>query len=145
MRKKSVASHVMKRDNVFYYVRNVSKDLINHYSVKRLCFSLNTKYESSANRSSRLITQRLDDYWYGIRFSKLDVPVNNLVAAKQNNTEVASKVVDALELYKRLKGRDRDKVFLAPELIYSSKCSWISFFICLPFIQVIRIYFVFIG
>ena len=135
----------MKRDTVFYYVRHVPKDLIDHYSVKRLCFSLKTKCESSANRSSRSITQRLDDYWYGVRFSKLDVPVNNLIVLKQNNTEVSSKLVNALELYLRLKGRDRDKVFLAPELIYSSKCSWISFFICLPFIQVIRIFFVFIG
>ena len=83
MRKKSVASHVMKRDNVFYYVRHVSKDLIDHCNVKRLCFSLKTKYESSANRSSRSITQRLDDYWYGIQLSKLDVPVNNLIALKQ--------------------------------------------------------------
>ena len=101
----------MKRDNVFYYVRHVPKDLIDHYSVKRLCFSLKTKCESLANRSSRSITQRLDDYWYGVRFSKLDVPINNLIASKQINTEVSSKVVDALELYLRLKGRDRDKVF----------------------------------
>ena len=81
----------------FYYVRHVSKDLIDHCSVKRLCFSLKTKYESLANRSSWSITQQLDDYWYGIRFSKLDVPVNNLIALKQNNTEVSSKLVDALE------------------------------------------------
>ena len=101
----------MKRDNVFYYVRHIPKDLIDHYSVKRLCFSLKTKCESLANRSSRSITQRLDDYWYGVRFSKLDVPVNNLIALKQNNTEVSRNVVDALELYLRLKGRDRDKVF----------------------------------
>ena len=92
-----MVSHVMKRDNVFYYVRHVPKDLIDHYSVQRLCFSLKTKCESSANRSSRSITQRLDDYWYGVRFSKLDVPINNLIVAKQNNTEVFSKVVDALE------------------------------------------------
>ena len=81
MRKKSVATHVMKRDNVFYYVRYVPKDLIDHNSVKRLCFSLKTKYESLANRSSRSISQWLDDYWYGVRFSKLDVPVNNLMAS----------------------------------------------------------------
>ena len=111
MRKKSVASHVMKRDNVFYYVRHLPKDLIDHYSVKRLCFSLKTKCVSLANRSSRSITQRLDDYWYGVRFSKLNVPVNNLMASKQIKSEVSSKVVDALELYLRLKGRDRDEVF----------------------------------
>ncbi len=114
MRKKSVAIHVMKRDNVFYYVRHVPKDLIDHYSVKRLCFSLKTKCESLANHSSRSITQRLDDYWYGVRFSKLDIPMNNLIASKQINTEVSSKVVsskvfDALELYLRLKGRICDK------------------------------------
>ena len=111
MRKKIVASHVMKRDNVFYYVRHVPKDLIDHYSVKRLCFILKTQSESSANRPSRSITQRLNDYWYGVRFSKMDVPVNNLMASKQINSEVSSKVVDALELYLRLKGRDRDEVF----------------------------------
>ena len=31
---KSVESHVMKRDNVFYYVRHIPKDLIDHYNVK---------------------------------------------------------------------------------------------------------------
>ena len=101
----------MKRDTIFYYVRHVPKDLIDHYSVKRLCFILKTQIESSANRSSRSITQRLNDYWYGVRFSKMDVPVNNLMASKQINSEVSSKVVDALELYLRLKGRDRDEVF----------------------------------
>ena len=101
----------MKRDNVFYYVRHLPKDLIGHYNVKRLCFSLKTKCVSLANRSSRSITQGLDDYWYGVRFSKLNVPVNNLMASKQIKSEVSSKVVDALELYLRLKGRDRDEVF----------------------------------
>ena len=77
MRKKSVESHVIKRDNVFYYVRHIPKDLIDHYSVKRLCFSLKTKCESLSNRSSRSITQRLDDYWFGIRLKNMDVPAIN--------------------------------------------------------------------
>ena len=76
-----MATHVMKRDNVFYYVRHVPKDLIDHYSVQRLCFSLKTKCESLANRSSRSITQRLDDYWYGVRFAKLDVPISNSISS----------------------------------------------------------------
>ena len=101
----------MKRDNVFYYVRHVPKDLIDHYSVQRLCFSLKTKCESSANRSSRSISQRLDDYWYGVRFTKLDVPIRNSISSNQIDTQVSIKVLDALELYLRLKGRDRDKVF----------------------------------
>ena len=78
-----MVSQVMKRENVFYYVRPVPKDLIDHYSVKRLCFSLKTKCESLANRSSRSITQRLNDYWYGVRFAKLDVPISNSISSNQ--------------------------------------------------------------
>ena len=42
MRKKLVAEHVMKRYDMFYYVRHIPIDLADHYSVKRLCFSLKT-------------------------------------------------------------------------------------------------------
>ena len=36
------------------------------YSVQRLCFSLKTNSDSTAIRYSKSITQRLDDYWFGI-------------------------------------------------------------------------------
>ena len=39
MRNKYTTIHVMKRDEMFYYVRHIPYDLINIYSVKRLCFS----------------------------------------------------------------------------------------------------------
>ena len=46
MRKKSVASHVIKRVNVFYYVRHVPKDLIDHYNLpfKNLIYLCFQKY-----------------------------------------------------------------------------------------------------
>ena len=111
MRNKYATIHVMKRDEMFYYVRHIPNDLNNIYSVKRLCFSLKTKSYSTAIRFAKSVLQRLDDYWYGVRFNKLDVPINNLITTKQNNTEAFSKVVDALEFYLRLKGIGRDKVF----------------------------------
>ena len=43
MRNKYVAEHVMRRYDMFYYVRHIPTDLANHYSVKRLCFRLTTK------------------------------------------------------------------------------------------------------
>ena len=42
MRSKYVGEHVMKRDDMFYYVRHSRRDLCEHYRVKRLCFSLET-------------------------------------------------------------------------------------------------------
>ena len=72
MRKKYVAEHVMKRDDMFYYVRHIPTDLANHYSVKRLCFSLKTKSLGYAIRASKSVSQRLEDYWFGIRFKRMD-------------------------------------------------------------------------
>ena len=43
MRKKSVATHVMKRDNIFYYVRHVPKDLIDHYNLKKIVLQFENK------------------------------------------------------------------------------------------------------
>ncbi len=59
----------MKRDNQFYYVRHIPSDLTHYYSVQRICFSLKTKSDSTAVRFSKSITQRLDDYWFGIKLA----------------------------------------------------------------------------
>ena len=64
----------MKRDGKYYYVRHIPKDLTQHYSIQRLCFSLKTNSDSIAIRYSKSITQRLDDYWFGIRLKNMDVP-----------------------------------------------------------------------
>ena len=74
MRNKCVTNHVMKRDNKYYYVRHIPNDLTQHYSVQRLCFSLKTNSGCIAVRFSKSITQRLDDYWFGIRLKNMDVP-----------------------------------------------------------------------
>ena len=74
MRNKFVANHVMKRDGKYYYVRHIPKDLTQHYSIQRLCFSLKTNSDSTAIRYSKSITQRLDDYWFGVRLKNMDVP-----------------------------------------------------------------------
>ena len=69
----------MKRDNQFYYVRHIPSDLTHHYSVQRICFSLKTKSDSTAVRFSKSITQRLDDYWFGMRLKNMNVPAGDKI------------------------------------------------------------------
>ena len=112
MRNKCEANHVLYRDGVYYYVRRVPYDLTFHYDVKRLCFSLKTKSASAAVRASKSINQRLEDYWLGIRLQNMDIPAIQVVRGSndlQNNTIHLSK---ACELYLRLKGVGKDKVFI---------------------------------
>ena len=111
MRNKCVANHVMKRDNKYYYVRHIPKDLTHHYTIQRLCFSLKTNSDSIAIRFSKSITQRLDDYWFGIRLKNMDVPSVDKVRLDNAINDDTPKISEALELYLRLKGVGKDKVF----------------------------------
>ena len=111
MRNKCVANHVMKRDNKYYYVRHIPKDLTHHYTFIRLCFSLKTNSDSIAIRFSKSITQRLDDYWFGIRLKNMDVPSVDKVKLDNIINDDTPKISEALELYLKLKGIEKDKVF----------------------------------
>ena len=111
MRNKYVAEHVMKRDDMFYYVRHIPKDLANHYSVKRLCFSLKTKSLGYALRVSKSVSQRLEDYWFGIRFKRMDIPAIKSIQTEDVSEDGSPTILDALALYLKLKGQGKDKVF----------------------------------
>ena len=110
MRNKYAASHLLFRDGVYYYLRRVPLDLAEHYNVKRLCFSLRTKSYKSAVHASKSVTQRLEDYWLGLRLQNMDIPALELV--KTDDVSNTSCVLsEARELYLRLKAGGKDKVF----------------------------------
>jgi integrase len=112
MRNKCEANHVLYRDGVYYYVRRVPHDLTSHYDVKRLCFSLKTKSASAAVRASKSINQRLEDYWLGLRLQNMDIPAIQVVRNNDNQQDNTIHLSEACELYLRLKGVGKDKVFI---------------------------------
>ena len=112
MRKKYVPEHMMIRDGVYYYVRHIPYDLASVYSVKRLCFSLKTKLLKAAIRTSMSVSQRLEDYWLGLRLQNIDIPAIQVVRANDEADNTALCLTEACELYLRLKGVGKDKVFI---------------------------------
>ena len=112
MRNKCEANHVLYRDGVYYYVRRVPYDLTSHYDVKRLCFSLKTKSASAAIRASKSINQRLEDYWLGLRLQNMDIPAIQVVKSSDTHVNDTLRLSEACELYLRLKGVGKDKVFI---------------------------------
>ena len=104
--------YLQSKDGIFYFVRRVPVDVQPYYSSKRISFSLKTRSLTRAIRACNSILQRLEDYWLGLRLQNLDVPAIHLI-----RSGVASKVADtpklsdALELYLKLKGIGKDKVF----------------------------------
>ena len=65
-----------------------------------------------AYRSARSITQRLDDYWLGLRLQKIDIPAINLLRTGSNPNSNDYMLTHALDLYLKLKGIDKDKTFI---------------------------------
>ena len=111
MRNKYVANHLLNRDGNYYFVRRVPNDLKNLYAVKRLCFSLKTKSYSSAIRMIKSVSQRLEDYWFGFRLQNMNVPAMHLIKTDSDNDN-GPNIIDALQLYLKLKGVNKNKTFL---------------------------------
>ena len=107
---KSDASYVSCRAGVYYYTRRVPYDVRQHYASHRLSFSLRTKSNAGALRAAQSVTQRLEDYWLGLRLQDMDIPAIHLV--KANHVDDSSPLMlDAVENYLRIKGND-DRIFV---------------------------------
>jgi hypothetical protein len=92
------------QDGVFYYIRRVPNDVRQHYAFSRISFSLRTKSLRSAARAASSVTQRLEDYWLGLRLQQMDIPAIHLVKA-DDVEDNSSLLLDAVEMYINTKGK----------------------------------------
>jgi len=108
-----VAHYLWLKGDTYYFNRRVPKDMQGHYKASRIVICLKTTRKDSAVRSARSIAQRLEDYWLSLRLSKLDIPALHLVRDRPLSPSQSScmHLTEALELYLRLKGVGKDKVF----------------------------------
>ena len=106
----NASQYVSNRGGIFYYVRRVPYDVRQHYASSRISFSLRTKSLRSAARAASSVTQRLEDYWLGLRLQQMDIPAIHLV--KSDDVEESSPLLlDAVEMYLSIKGKT-DKTFI---------------------------------
>ncbi len=104
--------HIHVRNGIYYFVRRVPSDLLEHYQAPRISLSLKTKSASTAHRAARSISQRLEDYWLGLRLQKIDVPALHLLHVPEVHEGTDGCLLSqALDLYLTLKGKARDKTF----------------------------------
>jgi hypothetical protein len=106
----NASQYVSNRDGVFYYIRRIPYDVRQHYASSRISFSLRTKSLRTAARAASSVTQRLEDYWLGLRLQQMDIPAIQLVKADdvEDNSPL---LLDAVEMYLNTKGKT-DKTFI---------------------------------
>ena len=97
------------KDNIFYFSRSVPVDLRCFYSKPRIVQSLRTKSSVRANKASKLLSHKLDEYWLNLRIKTTEVPAAHLLINK--GVDALPSIEDALELYLSIKGLGRQKLF----------------------------------
>ena len=106
----NASQYVSNRDGIFYYIRRVPNDVRQHYAASRISFSLRTKSQRRALRAAGSVTQRLEDYWLGLRLQQMDIPAIHLVKA-EDAKDNSPLLLDAVEMYLKTKGKT-DKTFI---------------------------------
>jgi len=108
-----VAQYLWLKGETYYFNRRVPKDMRGHYKASRIVICLKTTRKHTALRSAKSIAQRLEDYWLSLRLAKIDIPALHLVRDKPLLPSLSScmTLTEALDLYVRLKGVNKDKIF----------------------------------
>ena len=108
---KTRPSHLRNRDGIYHFIRRIPADLRSHYRSDRICLSLRTKSAAIACRAADSISQRLDDYWSGLRLQKMDVPALHLLFSNDDNKHDSPTLKEAVDAYLLLKGGVTNPVF----------------------------------
>tara|TARA_B110000503_G_scaffold135152_1_gene215233 strand:- start:529 stop:1671 length:1143 start_codon:yes stop_codon:yes gene_type:complete len=99
------------KDGVYYFSKRVPKDLHSHYQTHRLVLCLHTRSASKASFSARSLLAKLEDYWLKIRLSEMAVPASHRLVVSAADASQAITLNEALDLYLRLKGYNKQKQF----------------------------------
>ena len=106
-------TYVFLKGNTYYFNRHVPRDVRSYYKSNRVILCLKTKRRFEALRAANSIAQRLEDYWLSLRISNIDIPglhlIKNNLQASPNSS--CMKLSEALEVYLKLKGFNKDKTF----------------------------------
>ena len=81
------SSYIRVRFGIYHFVRRVPTDVQQYYRSDRVSMSLRTKPPKAASRAAQSISQRLDDYWHGLRLQKMEVPALHLLIDDKADVE----------------------------------------------------------
>ena len=106
--------YLYRRNGIYYFTRNVPPDLKTRLNKSRVVVSLHTRSIAKAQKSALALCDRLDRYFESLRlerFQSQELGLKFSGAIDVSSNEVHSSISDALELYIRLKGAGRDRLF----------------------------------
>jgi len=127
------AKYIFTKRGVFYYSRRVPSELQPLFNKARITTCLHTRVEQKAVRAADQLSAQLDGIWAQARLEKTlssfrraqIAPVTPTIAPIPLVRDEAVTLSDALDLYVRLKGKNKAKSFLVytqRNMAYAIEC-----------------------
>ena len=104
--------YLYRRNGTYYFSRQVPSDLQTRFNKNRVVISLRTPSEHKAINSANKLADRLETYWNTLRLELFHT--KELKLSFLDNEKVKSeklKLSEALDVYIKLKGKGKDKLF----------------------------------
>ena len=104
--------YLYRRNGTYYFSRQVPSDLQTRFNKNRVVISLRTLSEQKAISSANKLADRLETYWNTLRLELFHT--KELKLSFLDNEKVKSeklKLSEALDVYIKLKGKGKDKLF----------------------------------
>jgi integrase len=110
------------RDGYYYFTRRIPKDLAHHYSRPRIVECLRTTSARQAKMQAQQANAKLEAYWASLRVAHATIPgsatcltppVNPASRAEPKRQNNQPDLMQALQLYLDLKGKNRPRSFEA--------------------------------
>ena len=76
---KNGASFLYRKRGVYYFSKQVPCDIKAHYARQRVVICLKTKSKAIAERLTKSLLQRLEDYWLSLRLRNMTLPAERLI------------------------------------------------------------------
>ena len=114
--------YTFNRDGYYYFTRRVPKDLAHHYSRLRIVECLRTTSARQAKMQAQQANAKLEAYWASLRVAHaplpgsatcLTQPVNPVSRAEPKHQNNQPDLMQALQVYLDLKGKNRPRSFEA--------------------------------
>ena len=105
-------NYLYQRNGTFYFSRQIPSDLQTRFNKNRVVISLRTPSEQKAINSANKLADRLETYWNTLRLELFHT--KELKLSFLDNEKVKSeklKLSEALDVYIKLKGKGKDKLF----------------------------------
>jgi hypothetical protein len=97
--------YIYTKRGVYYFSRRVPRDLQGHYKIQKIAFSLKTKSLRVAQTRSAVLSAKLDEDWFALRWRSSTNPfsrflrVGKALSTDQSTAPLLSEACPSSEFY----------------------------------------------